>query len=49
MACSRLILSPALMVVEEPLNAVLLDGLLASGVIWILHMTAERLGLGLDA
>lgn len=48
MACSKLILSPSALLVEASWKATLLDGLLASGVIWILHMTAERLGSGLD-
>jgi hypothetical protein len=48
MAVSRLVVSPFAFVTDSALKATVMDGLLASGVIWILHLIAERLGHGLD-
>lgn len=47
-ALSRAAVSPCALVVESAWEATLMDGLLASGCIWILHLVAERLGHGLD-
>jgi hypothetical protein len=45
---SRLGLSPSALSLDAWWKAALVDGLLASGVVWLLHVTAERLGDGLD-
>lgn len=47
MAASRLGVSPSAFVTDVPWTATIVDGLLASGVVWMLHLAAERLGHGL--
>ena len=47
MACSVWLLSPASQVIETQWKAVLVDGLAASGAIYLFHVIAERLGYGI--
>lgn len=44
LAVSRLVVSPSGFVIENAWAAMGMDGLMASGVIWLLHLIAERLG-----
>jgi len=48
MAVSAWVLSPAAQVCGPGWRPVVLDGLAASGVIWLLHVAAERTGFGLE-
>lgn len=48
MACSMWIISPASQIIQVPWKAMLLDGLGASGAIYIFHVIAERLGHGIE-
>lgn len=48
MAASGFGVSPSSFVTDVAWKATVMDGLLASGVVWILHLIAERLGHGLD-
>lgn len=48
MGLSRLGISPSSLAMDVWWKAMIVDGLLASGVIWILHLVAERLGNDLD-
>lgn len=48
MGVSRLGLSPAAFVLGIWWKVMIVDGLFASGVIYLLHLVAERLGDGLD-
>lgn len=48
MGISRLGISPSAFVTDVAWTATVVDGLLASGIIWLLHLIAERLGHGLD-
>jgi hypothetical protein len=48
MGMSRFVVSPFAFVTDVAWKATVMDGLLASGVVWLLHLFAERLGHGLD-
>jgi hypothetical protein len=48
MAMSKWVLSPSSAVVPVWWQAMLCDGLMACGVVWLLHLLAERLGHGID-
>lgn len=48
MAFSLIVVSPSAFVTEVAWKATMMDGLLSSGVVWLLHLTAERLGHNLD-
>jgi hypothetical protein len=48
MGMSWLILSPASEVVSLKWQAMVVDGLSASGWVYLIHMTAEKLGHGMD-
>lgn len=47
-ALSALVLSPATLVVHVRWAAAIIDGLMACGVVWLLHATAARLTHGTD-
>lgn len=46
MGISVLFFSPAAPLVDVWWKAMFIDGLASSGVVWLLHVTAERLGFG---
>lgn len=48
MLISRACLSPSQQIVSNIHAAMVLDGLMASGIIYLIHLVAERLGHGLD-
>lgn len=43
MLISVLVVSPSRIVIRVPWHGTIMDGLLASGAIWLLHLIAERL------
>lgn len=48
MLVSAFVLSPAAQIVTPGWRSILLDGLSASGLIWLIHVAAERTSYGLD-
>lgn len=48
MGISIFALSPSAYIMKNRIEGTVLDGLMASGAIWILHLVAERLGHKLD-
>lgn len=48
MAISLGIVSPSRFIIHSAWQAAIIDGLLASGATWLLHLIAERLGHNLD-
>lgn len=48
MAVSAFVLSPAAQICPAGWRSILLDGLSASGLVWLIHVAAERTSFGLD-
>jgi len=48
MAVSAWVLSPASQVCAPGWRPIVIDGLAASGIVWLLHVAAERTAFGLD-
>lgn len=48
MAVSAWVLSPAAQVCAPGWRSILVDGLAASGIVWLLHVAAERTAFGID-
>lgn len=48
MVVSAFVLSPAAQVCPHGWRSILLDGLSASGLIWLIHVAAERTSYGLE-